>query len=579
MGVTVDAAWRRVRSTGAVSDVVLGSSIGRGADSLHGSTSAHNSAMVLGDLPGLYSLRAPGSKEEGIAADAILAQKPDLILNIVDATNLARNLHLTTQLQELGVPMILALNMMDECEKKEITIDIAALQAALGIPVLPISARFGTGIPALRKAMQAGGRVPYPLCSGCDGEARYRRIARLLTPIAGQGRAAQSPADRVLLKPIWGMFLFALVMATVFTLTFDTLGAWLADGMDALANEWIIGTVAARLAAANAPAWFCGLLLDGVLRGMAGVLSFLPQVALLFGLLTLLEDSGYLSRVAFLMDSLLAKIGLNGKAVVPMLMGFGCTVPAILATRTMDKESDRKRAALLLPFLSCSAKLPVYGLLARLFFPAHRGLVVLALYLLGIVAGVLLLLAVGRIGKNKEDIPFLMELPPYRRPSLKNAWMQIADRTGHFVFRAGTIILLMSVLIWAALHLTPRMLYTETITNSLAYALGAWLAPILAPLGFGTAAAAVALLAGLVAKESVVATLMLFYGTEAALAQAFSPQIAFCFMVFVLLYPPCTATIATLQREFRDTRFTIFSTAIQLAAAYGAANLVRWVMG
>jgi len=527
---------------------------------------------TLIDLPGLYSLHGTGGRDEGIAAEAIHKLCPDLILNIVDASNLSRNLYLTTQLQELGVPMILALNMADECQKKGVGIDPIALGAALHMPALPISARFGTGIPALTQQIKKGGTLPRPLCPGVSGEERYRRIARLPIPKEGQTRVAKAhAADRFLLRPWLGMALFFLIMGAVFALTFDTLGAWLTGGMETLAERCIN---LAALACSAAPAWLSGLLVDGVLRGLAGVLAFLPQVALLNGLLTLLEDVGYLSRAAFLMDDLLSKIGLNGKAFVPLLLGFGCTVPAILAARCLDDVRERRRVALLLPCLSCSAKLPVYGLLARCFFPAHRGLIVLSLYALGILVGVGVMLITKRIGAKGKDAPFLMELPPYRRPGLPNAWAQIADRTGHFLYRAGTVILLMSVLVWAALHLTPRLVYTGQIHESLAYTLGAQLAPLFAPLGFGTAAAAVALLTGLVAKEAVVATLMLFYGTEAALMGAFTPGAAYCFLVFVLLYPPCFATLATLQREFRDLRFTLGVVLLQILIAYGAANLI-----
>ncbi|MCL2696302.1 MAG: ferrous iron transport protein B [Clostridiales bacterium] len=566
MGVTVDLASRRVRGLDA----------------------------VLTDLPGLYSLRGSGGADEGLAAVQILRgcqrgcqgegcqgdgspdtavsertvpadtdtldQKPELILNIVDATNLGRNLRLTTQLMELGLPMILTLNMMDECKAKGIVIDPAALQAALGLPVVPISARFGQGIPELLAQIRAGGTVPRPMRRG-------------QAPALPLYREAAPKPDRILERPVLGLLVFAAVMGLVFTLTFDTLGAWLSDGMGALMEHWLIGPTALRLA--RAPAWLSGLLVDGLLRGIAGVLAFLPQVALLFGQLTILEDAGYLSRVSFLMDGLLAKIGLNGKAFVPLLMGFGCTVPALLATRVMDCPRERKRAALLLPYLSCSAKLPVYGLLARCFFPAHRGLVVLSLYALGIAVGVLVLLVTKHIQKDGDDAPFLMELPPYRRPALKNAWIQIADRTGHFLWRAGTVILLMSVLIWATLHFTPRLIYTEQMQTSLAHALGERLAPLLKPLGFGTAAAAVALLTGLVAKEAVVATLLLFYGTEAALTQAFTPLSAYCFLVFVLLYPPCFAALATLRRETRSFRFTLTVIFLQFMLAYGIASLIQ----
>lgn len=522
---------------------------------------------VLIDLPGIYSL-SPRSKDEQLAAEAVYAQKPDLIINIVDATSIQRNLFLTTQLLETGIPMIVAVNLMDEARRLGIKIDASTLSKKLGVSVVPIVAKTGEGILELRRAMKRAKTVPKPLCAGCDATLRYRCIEKLYH---GESSARPLGIDRLLTHKIWGFVIFFMVMALIFYLTFDSLGAYLSDGA-----EQLFGTLLAEKAElwlSPLPYWLSRLLIDGVLQGVAGVITFLPQVALLFGFLSLLEDSGYLSRIAFLMDSLFRRFGLSGKAFVPLFMGFGCTVPAALSTRTLANTNERKHTLILLPFLPCSAKLPVFGLLARSFFPAHRGLVVLALYVLGLLCAVLVALLLR--GKKQEQ-PFLLELPPYRFPTLKNTWMQISQRTGHFLFRAGTIILGVSVLLWASMHLTAEFVYTEQAQQSMLGICGTYIAPIFTPLGFGFWQAAVALLVGLVAKEAVMSSLLLFFGGSlSALMSAFTPLSAFCFMVFVLLYPPCFAALVTMHREYRDIRCTAFTLLVQPLIAYSVCCLIR----
>ncbi|MCL2671608.1 MAG: ferrous iron transporter B [Clostridiales bacterium] len=540
MGVTVETKRARVRGTG------------------------HN----LVDLPGLYAL-AGGTREEEVSQEAILRQKPDCIINIVDATNLARGLLLTSQLCELGLPLILVLNMADECRAKGIRIDYSGLARKLGFPVLPISARSGEGLPGLLATLERLPAAARPFCGKLPTAKRPAAIDALLAGLVVGARAPRvSRTDKVLLHPVWGLAFFTLVMALLFTLTFDTVGAWLSDLLEG-ASEVILQ--ASRF---DAPRWLSDFLTDGVLAALLSVLTFLPQIALLFGLLSLLEDWGYLARVSFLMDGVLSKIGLDGKAFVPLLMGFGCSVPALMGARTLDCARCRKRTAALIPYLSCSAKLPVYGLLARLFFPMHRGLVVWSLYVLGVFVGICVLLLMNRLQKRSAPPPFLMELPPYRRPTFRNTWAQMSARCGHFLRRAGTVILLMSVLVWLAMHLSPDLAYTEDSAQSLAALFGTAIAPVFAPLGFAHPGASVSLLLGLIAKEGAASTLLLYAGGEAGLLAMFTPLSAYCYLVFFSLYPPCFAAIATLHKEFRDWRSTLMGTLVQLLVAYGVANLM-----
>ena len=620
-------------------------------------------SATLIDLPGIYSLSAR-SQEELVARGYILAERPDLIINIVDAANLERNLYLSLQLIALGRPVLLALNMMDEAETQGISIDCEGLAAALGVPVAPICARTGQGLEglldcaaALMDATGSGRFRPAPgldappdaetlaaltrlrplcaaaarraglspdwtaarllegdaevfalledekaelrtaaqeVCRGFPGGAegayarfadgRYRQIAAICAASVRR-RAASSPEisgkiDAVLAHRWMGLPLFALLMGGVFLLTFDTLGAFLSDGVERLVGDWLAPRAAALLARSGVVPWLTSLLCDGVLAGVGSVLTFLPQIALLFFFLSLLEDSGYLARAAFLMDRALQRFGLSGKAFIPMLMGFGCTVPAAMSARTMENEGDKRMTILLLPFVSCSAKLPVYGLIASAFFGAYRGWIVLSLYLLGLAAGVMTGALFRRTLFRENRAPFVLELPPYRLPSLKNTLLHVGERTGHFLKKAGTVILLMSVLLWALMHFDMELVMTEDAASSILGRIGGLLAPLFAPLGFSGWQAAVALLTGLVAKEAVIASLSLFLGVTGealpvALQTLFTPLSAYCFLVFVLLYSPCIAALATMRRELRSLRYTLFLLVYQTGLAYLLALLVR----
>lgn len=530
----------------------------------------------LYDLPGAYSLDAC-SEDEAIALAHLRAAQPDLILNVVDATKLERNLYLTTQLLELGLPVVVALNLMDEAEKLGIRVDHGRLSALLGVPVLPVSARTGMGLGALCAACLAPQPVPQPW-PAVSPEARYRRVASIVAQAvtgARRGERDAYRADRRIAGSWVGILLFLAVMALVFYLTFDSLGAWLSDGVEILLG-WLLQGARAGLARLSAPAWLGSLVCEGVLTGVGGVLAFLPQIALLFFFLSLLEDSGYMARTAFLTDRWLRKLGLSGRAFIPMLMGFGCTVPAALAARTLGSRRERRATILLLPFMSCSAKLPVYALFTAAFFPVHRGLVMLCLYMAGIGGALLTARLLSGTRRAGGETGFVIELPPYRLPRLKNTLLFTGERIRHFTVRAGTVILLMSMLLWLLLNFDFSLRMTGDPRLGMLCTLGGRMAPLLRPVGFGSWQAAVALLTGLVAKEAVVSTLLLLAG-GAPLSTLFAPAGALAFLVFVLLYSPCAAALATMRKELGGWGPALLAALYQTVLAYAAAALVYFV--
>ena len=420
-------------------------------------------------------------------------------------------------------------------------------------------------------------------------DSRYRYIEHVTAAALTRGKkdtAIERSAriDAILTHKVWAIPVFLLIMAVIFALTFSTLGAFLSDGVGALIDDGLAPLM--RTALASAPAWFASLVCDGIIKGVGGVLTFLPQIALLFLCLSILEDSGYMSRIAFIMDKPMRRFGLSGKSFIPLLMGFGCTVPATMGTRTMDNERDRRITVLLLPFMSCSAKLPVYGLLAGAFFPQHRGLVIFSLYILGVVLGILSGLMFKKTMFTGQEAPFVIELPPYRMPSAKNVWTHVWERVSHFLEKAGTIIFAMSVLLWFLESFNFSFQMVENAGESIIGRIGSLIAPVFIPLGFGTWQAAVALITGIVAKEAVVSSLAMFYGFSAsaesavvnsALAGTFSPLAAYSFLVFVLLYTPCMAAVTTMRRELGSRKWTAFAVVYQIGIAYVAALLTYFI--
>ncbi|WP_130871100.1 ferrous iron transport protein B [Intestinimonas massiliensis (ex Afouda et al. 2020)] len=621
--------------------------------------------VTVVDLPGIYSL-SPYSMEEIVARDFIVGERPDAIIDIIDATNIERNLYLTAQLLELERPMVIALNFMDEVEKHGDKIDVEGLSRSLGVPVIPITARSGQNIHELlevaHKQMHVGvtvepddlyddfthqihhkvgelihdkayaANIPAHWASikliegdslvekalGLDedtkakleavcreyesayelgdretliADARYQFIQKVVGVCVKRGRPLGTPTlsdrvDAIVTHKFLAVPVFLLMMLAMFALTFGP-GQVLADGVDFLISNCFAQWVRGLLAAAGTAPWVEALLVDGVIAGVGGVLTFLPQIAILFIFLSFLEDSGYMSRAAFIMDRLLRRFGLSGKAFIPMLMGFGCTVPAVMGARTMENERDRRMTIMLVPFMSCSARLPVYGLLTAAFFPRYGGLVVFSLYLLGLIFAIISGILLKKLVFKGEPAAFVLELPPYRLPTLKNITLHVWEKVKGFLIKAGTLILAMSVLLWFLKTFgveNGAFCMVSNAQHSILGHIGSFLAPAFIPMGFGTWQAAVALLSGLIAKEMVVSSMSMFYGFSmtasgatiaAALGGTFqSPLAAYSFLVFVLLYVPCVAAVSTIRKEMNSMKWTLASIGWQLCAAWIGSFLV-----
>lgn len=627
-----------------------------------GKATVDGSAVTIVDLPGIYSL-SPYSMEEIVARNFIVGEQPDAIINIVDGTNLERNLYLTVQLLELELPMVVAVNFMDELEKRGDRINYDLLSHQLGVPVMPISARSGKHLQQLlskaHRQMHVGvtmepddlydalthtvhhqidalvhdaayaARLPAHWASVklLEGDALVERALRLDLETAqkveeialeyesssslgdretliadsryrfidqvvrhslqrGERRDAVSLSfqiDRVVTHKFLAVPIFLAMMLLVFAVTFGPVGSLLSDAVSFLVSGLFAPWVQSLLTAWEVAPWVISLLVDGVLSGIGGVLTFLPQIALLFLFLSLLEDSGYMARAAFIMDRLLRHFGLSGKAFIPMLMGFGCTVPAVMGARTMENEKDRRMTILLVPFMSCSARLPVYGILTAAFFPRWGGVVIFSLYVIGLVMAILSGFLFRKTLFRGEPAPFVLELPPYRLPTLNNTLLHVWERVRGFLVKAGTLILAMSIVLWFLQSFDFHFQMTEDNAGSMLGQIGSFLAPLLLPLGFGAWQAAVSLLTGFVAKEALVSSMALFYGFSAldgsgaiaaALSATFTPLSAFSFLVFVLLYVPCMAAVATMRRELNSRKWALFSVGWQMFVAYAVSFLV-----
>ncbi len=616
------------------------------------------SDVTIVDLPGIYSL-SPYSMEEIVSRNFIVQEKPDVVINIVDATNLERNLYLTLQLLQLGRPVVVALNMMDEVRSHGDVIDLTAMEKGLGVPVVAICARKGEGLDELvRRAMDAAENHRLPpkldICTGAahkalhaiqhlveqpaqahgmtsryaatklfEGDApmmeeldlsedtrhiieeilsamerevgmeraavmadtRYRFIEKLLstcyTRAREEGATLTDRLDRVLTHPLLAIPVFLLMMLLVFYITFGPIGTWLADGFAALVQQGV-DALAAALADWGVAGWVRSLLVDGALTGVGSVLSFLPTILLLFLLLSILEDSGYMARAAFLMDKPLRKLGLNGRAFIPMMMGFGCTVPAVMSARSMNNQRDRRFTILLTPFMSCGAKVPIYALFTRAFFAGHQVLVMSAFYLTGVVVAVVVGLILKRTAFHGDAAPFIMELPAYRLPAPRNVARQLWDKASDFLKRAFTVIFLATMVVWFLQHFTFTLSTAPDMEHSMLGVIAGAIAPVFNPAGFGTVEASTAVLTGVMAKESVVSTLSVLAGVDPDSAQmvtalhAVFPTVlqAVSFLTFVLLYMPCVAAYAAMRREMESGRLATFAVAGQTVLAWAAATLV-----
>lgn len=624
-------------------------------DSKEGVIRGHKSTSVV-DLPGIYSL-SPYTHEEIVTRDFLLKHHPDGIINIVDATNIERNLYLSMQLIELGIPMVIALNMMDEVRSNGGTIKISQLQEELGVPVVPISASKNEGVDELiDRAIKTAQAKQKPkrqdFCAGAvhraihavahliedhaerigvparfaatklvagdqpmlnslglsdnekdmvehsvtemereldtDRQAaladmRYNFIDKLVADaVVKCGESKEHirsvKIDNILTHKYFAIPIFLLIMLLIFWLTFGVIGSALSDllaGGISLATD----AVSSALTAYGINPVVHSLMIDGVFAGVGSVLSFIPTIVVLFFFLSLLEDSGYMARVAFVMDKLLRKIGLSGRSFVPMLIGFGCSVPAIMATRTLSSKRDQKMTILLTPFMSCSAKLPIYGMFTMAFFPKYRALVMIALYVLGMLVGILSGLLFKKTIFRGKPVPFVMELPNYRLPSPKSVVLLLWDKAKDFLTRAFTVIFLATIIIWFFQTFDTRLNVVSSSADSMLASIGRFIAPVFAPLGFGDWRASTALITGFSAKEAVISTLAVLTGTNTAglpdaLTQILSPLAACSFLVFTLLYTPCVAAINAVRREIGSRSGALGVVVYQTGIAWLAGCLV-----
>lgn len=609
------------------------------------------------DLPGIYSLR-PYTSEEIVTRDFLINEKPDAIINIVDATNIERNLYLTLQLLEMQIPMVLALNMMDEVRNNGGSIQVQEMSEKLGIPVVPISAAKAEGISELvEKIIHTAKHKDYPKVTDfCEkgpvhrcihalshqvedhaqnlgisprfaatkvvendeaiidklsfsqnefemmqhsieemeadhhmdrnaalADMRYAFIEKVCKDTVIHSKQSKEhmrseKIDKVLTNKYLAIPMFLLIMMTIFWLTFGVIGAWLSDvlnfGIEALTNVCDQG-----LSAYGINPVIHSLIINGIFAGVGSVLSFLPIIVVLFFFLSILEDSGYMARVAFVMDKLLRKIGLSGRSFVPMLIGFGCTVPAVMATRTLSSDRDRKMTIMLTPFISCSAKIPVYSVFAMAFFPKHAALVMMGLYVTGIVVAIIISLIFKNTLFRGKPIPFVMELPNYRFPSAKSVFQLMWDKAKDFIQKAFTVIFVATIVVWFLQTFDTRINVVADSSQSLLGLIGRWIAPIFVPLGFGDWRISTSLITGFTAKEAVISTMSVLCGTSvanlsAALSQFFTPLSAISFLAFTLLYTPCVAAIAAIKHEMGSAWQALGVILMQCGIAWIAAFLI-----
>jgi ferrous iron transport protein B len=530
------------------------------------------------DLPGIYAMDTY-SNEEKVAKEFLQEDDVDLILNIVDAGNLDRNLYLTTQLKQFSKPILLAINMVDVAESKGIVIDYKKLESIFNVTIIPISASKNIGLDKLKDSIENEKfKIPkdkekFNFINDKEAYAFIEdALSKSITHLHEDKVFLSQKIDRILLNPIFAYPFFILMMILMFQFTFAWVGQPISDFMDTILNESLIPWVS-ELLVSSSP-WFQSLIVDGIISGVGGIIVLLPIILTLFICISILEDSGYMARVAFLMDKLMRKIGLSGKAFIPMIVGFGCTVPAIMSARTLESEKDRKLTALLVPLMSCNARLPVYAVFASIFFSSHQGLVVASLYLLGI----LIAFIIGLLFKNtifkKDEEPFILELPEYKKPKLKSIYKQTSDKGISFLKRAGTLIFAMSVVIWFLSNFNFGGL-VENVNDSILASIGSFMAPIFTPLGFGNWQSSVSLLTGLLAKETIISSMQVIFAGDLSitLGAYFSPLSAYSFLTFVLLYTPCVSVIGVMKKEF-GIKMTLFSIFYQLVLAWVVSFIV-----
>ena len=625
-----------------------------------GSYKFRGEEFSLIDLPGIYSLTSY-TMEERVSRMCILSDEVDVIIDVVDASALERNMYLTMQLVELDKPVVMALNMMDIVEERGMEIDLHRMQEVLGIPVIPVSARKKTGLEALMHAVlhhkdmsdrhsidhhhkvgtneelhseyalvysdpieehiaklgkMLSEKYPklenprwhaikylendteimkqYPIdcelpdsCESIMINEKYDFIEEVIGEVLvnkEEKSAKTDKIDRLLTHPVLGIPVFLVIMAVVFTLTF-TVGDWL-KGYFEIALEVFSDAVRGLFEAVNAGELISGLVVDGIIAGVGGILTFLPNIVILFFALAILEDSGYMSRVAYVMDGLMGKIGLSGRAFIPMLLGFGCTVPAVMASRALEDKRDRLKTIFVTPFMSCSARLPVYLLLSQMFFGRFAGIAAFSMYVIGLVMAIVVALIVSKITKKYDTHTLLIELPEYKTPNAHTIYIYVWDKIKDYLTKAGTTIFLASIVLWFLLNFGTSGLVTD-MSESFAASIAKFLVPVMTPTGLGYWQIIVALISGIAAKEVVVSSMSVLYGignissTEGMTALSgalgevgFTAANAYAMMIFVLLYIPCVATIATIKRESGSVRFTLGAVAMQLGTAWVMSAVV-----
>lgn len=627
-----------------------------------GSLKFRNVNIDVLDLPGIYSL-SPYSSEEVITRNSLIDDNPDVIINIVDATILERNLYLTTQLLELQKPMIIAFNMTDVIEKKGDIIDYNAFRTELNVPIVPISANKGIGIKELLdlavRCAESKSKVsrkniyddkiekviskienelaaepnfykmknsvnlrwlaikifendelvikkiklPKNLSKNIDlyrkmlsipehvdeqmviADQRYKYIYALCKSAIKRKHPPEyitltDRIDKIVTNKFLAVPIFALIMIFIFYITFGPIGSFFRIQFEFFIKDVFGGFILNLLTNLGAAEWSKSLIVGGIIEGVGSVISFLPQVMILFTLLSILEDSGYMARAAFITDKLLRKVGLSGRAFVPLLMGFGCTVPAVLGTRILEKENDKKLTILMIPFMSCSAKMPVYAMFIAALFKEHQVLAISSIYLLGILVAIFTAMVFKKPVLKGETASFIMELPEYRLPTFKNLCLHVGERVKDFIVKAGTILVAATIIIWFLQSFNLNFQMVADRSQSILASIGMGIAPIFSLCGFGDWRASVSLLSGLIAKESVVSTMAVLYGTGGldgishVISEQFTTISAYAFMVFVLLYTPCVAALSAIHKELKSTKWTIIAVGYQLILAWVASVLV-----
>ncbi|WP_436513078.1 ferrous iron transport protein B [Clostridium thermobutyricum] len=530
------------------------------------------------DLPGIYAMDT-FSNEEIVSKEFLLRDDVDVILNIVDGSKLDRNLYLTTQLKKFNKPIILAVNMIDVLESNGFEIDFEKLSSEMDVTVVPISAAKKSGLKDLTDIIENKkweNSISNERFDFKSEKEAYKFIENTLKKSINKSASIKKPIseklDKFILHPILAFPIFIVAIALMFQLTFAWVGQPISDWLDGLLNDSLIPYLS-HLLSGTSP-WFSSLLVDGIVAGVGSIIVLLPVILTLFACITFLEESGYMARVAFLMDKIMRKMGLSGKAFIPLIIGFGCNVPAIMSARTLESEKDRKLTALLVPLMSCNARLAIYSVFVSIFFKEHQGLIVASLYFLSVFIAFILGVIFKKTLFKKQEEPFIIELPSYSMPQLSSIALQVWEKCKSFLKKAGTLIFAMSVLIWFLSNFNASGMAADVNSSFLAQ-IGQFISPIFAPLGFGNWQSAVSLLSGLLAKESVISTMQIVYAGDlnTVLPTFFTAVSAYSFLVFVLLYVPCISTIGAMKKEY-GTKLTTFSFVFQTTLAWVVSLIV-----